>query len=63
MAHKETDWRSLVVKADPNWQRDNRHTIEYEFTSHAGGGDERTHENGRRVFKANYDERGPYSDD
>lgn len=59
-----TDFRSLVVKADPDWVRDRRYVIEYEFPGSAGGtsGDERTHEGSTRVFRGNYDQRGPYGD-
>jgi hypothetical protein len=54
-----TDFRSLVIKSDPDWPRDKRYVVEYEFPAH-GGGDDRTHEGQMRVFKGFYDQRGPY---
>lgn len=62
---KQTDWRSIVVKADPDWNRDRRYVNEYEFTSRGTASDsagEKTHEGQRRVFRGYYDRRGPYAD-
>lgn len=56
---RELNWLSIVQQADPDHARVKRHVIEYEFTSYSRG-DERTHEGGMRVFRGNYDERGPY---
>jgi len=53
-------WLTLVLQADPDHGRDKRYTKEYEFSA-PGGGPARTHEEGLRVFKANYDQRGPYA--
>jgi len=57
-----TDFRSLVVKADPDWPLDRRYILEYEFPA-LGQGDPRTHQGSSRVFKGFYDQRGPYGDD
>ena len=57
---REVSWLSIVQRADPEHSRNKRHVIEYEFTAYSGG-DDRTHEGGRRVFRGNYDERGPYA--
>lgn len=43
-------FKSLVLKADPDWQRAKTRETEYEFS------------NGR-VFEANPDRRGPYAED
>lgn len=50
------------MRSNPNHVRESRFVIEYEF-SVAGDrpGDPRTHEGGRRVFRANYDTRGAYA--
>jgi hypothetical protein len=60
MATRELSWLALVQQADPDHARTARYVIEYEFTAY-GRGDERTHENGMRVFRGNYDVRGPYT--
>lgn len=60
MATREYSWLALVQQADPDHARLSRYVVEYEFTA-VGRGDERTHENGMRVFRGNYDERGPYT--
>lgn len=57
---REVSWLSIVQRADPEHARNSRHVIEYEFTAHQGG-DDRTHEGGMRVFRGNYDVRGPYT--
>lgn len=57
---RDVSWLSLVQRADPDHARKARHVIEYEFTAY-GRGDERTHEGGMRVFRGNYDQRGPYA--
>lgn len=54
------DWRSLVVEADPEFNKDSRINIEYEFTSRRTRTD-MTHENGMRVFKGDYQTRGAYA--
>ena len=61
MSTRETDWRSLVVQADPEHNRTSRYVREYEFTSAGRSGPDRTHEDGLRVFYGNYDVRGPYA--
>ncbi len=59
---KETDWLALVVQADPDFNKDSRINVEYEFTSRQTRTD-LTHERGLRVFRADYQSRGAYSDD
>ena len=59
MASREFSWHQLVVQADPDWNKDSRIVTEYEFTA-KGIGNPRTHENGYRVFKGDYQTRGPY---
>lgn len=59
---RQFSWLSQVMQADPEHGRAKRHVIEYEFSA-PGGGDDKTHEEGKRVFKANYDTRGPYAED
>lgn len=58
---KQINWRNIVIAADPDWPRNKRFVTEYEFTAAGRAGDDRTHEDGKRVFKGNYDIRGPYS--
>ncbi len=59
MATRELSWLDIVQRADPDHSRAKRYVIEYEFSSRERG-DERTHEAGMRVFRGNYEERGPY---
>lgn len=54
-------WTDMVRAADPDWDKLSRTQIEYEFPSRVQSGDERTHEGGKRVFRAAYAERGPYA--
>lgn len=61
---RTTDWRSIVVQANPNHTEQSRNVIEYEFTTPGSGNlDEKTYEGGRRIFKGDYQRRGPYADD
>lgn len=60
MATRQYSWLALVQQADPDHARLSRYVIEYEFTA-PGRSNERTHENGMRVFRGNYDRRGPYA--
>lgn len=53
-------WTEMVRAADPDWEKTSKTHIEYEFPSKIQGGDERTHEGGRRVFRGAYADRGPY---
>jgi hypothetical protein len=55
-------WSALVLQADPEHAREKRFTREYEFSS-KGPGTERTHKEGRRVFEADYQDRGVYAYD
>jgi hypothetical protein len=57
---RDFSWRDLVIRANPDHVRDSRYMTEYEFTAWPGG-DPRYHEGNKRVFKANYDERGAYA--
>ena len=70
---RETDWRSICVRADPDFTRKSRVTPEYKFNApgrHANpkGDDPRATDDdiaehaGERVFYADYQERGPYGD-
>jgi len=47
-AYRSTNLRQLVVEADPEWVRDSRIVVEYQFS--------------RRVFVADYQHRGAYHD-
>ena len=44
-------WRTLVIKADPEWATAKRKEVEYDFSDHPGG----------RVFTGNPANRGPYA--
>lgn len=57
---RETTLLAQVLAAEPDHYRLKRNVIEYEFTA-PGSGNPLTHENGMRVFRGNYDERGPYA--
>lgn len=57
---KETTWRDLVIQADPDHVYKSRVVTEYTFTAPGGRGDPRTHEDGFRVFRGDYQRRGPY---
>lgn len=59
---RTTNWAALVLQADPEHTRDKRFVDEYEFTA-PGGGNDKTHKNGKRVFKGDYQTRGPYAED
>ena len=58
---RESSLLALVLQAEPNHYALKRNLIEYEFTAFTSG-NEKTHENGMRVFRGLYDERGPYAD-
>ncbi len=60
---KQQNWKTLVLQADPNHTRDSRVVPEYEFANPPGG-DPKKHEveGGKRVFKGDYQTRGPYGD-
>lgn len=61
----EQSWLDIINRADPEHNRNKRYMIEYEFSAPGGGlgkrNSELTHEGGMRVFRGNYDERGPYA--
>lgn len=61
-----TNWRALVLQADPDFVRDSRFVTEYEFSSPSGfrdGTNKEIHQNGLRIFKGDYQKRGPYATD
>lgn len=58
---RETSLLAMVTQADPEHSRDKRYAVEYEFTASGRATDERTHADGMRVFRGNYDVRGPYA--
>lgn len=58
---RETSLLAMVTQADPEHSRAKRYVIEYEFTASGRANDERIHADGMRVFRGNYDERGPYT--
>ena len=63
MATRETDWRSIVTRTDPDWPRNSRRVVEYRFSAPGKrDGSEKTHEGGQRVFMADYRTRGGYED-
>lgn len=63
-ATREISWLSIILAADPDFQRNSRFVTEYEFNvPGAASGNELTHEEGMRVFKGDYTKRGPYAPD
>lgn len=56
----KTTWRDLVIQADPDHVRNSRIVTEYEFSSPGGRGRPETHDRGFRVFRGDYQRRGPY---
>lgn len=56
-----TTWITLVMQADPEHAREKRNVVEYEFSA-KGGGSEKTHRDGQRVFRGDYGRRGPYAE-
>lgn len=59
--YRELDWQALVVQANPDHYRDLEFRTEFEFPAPPGNHDPRIHENGMRVFKGYYKQRGPYA--
>jgi len=64
---KETEWRSIVIAADPEHIRRETTTLEYEFSGPwrtQSGNDEdevgQAVSGGRRAFYGKYKNRGPY---
>lgn len=57
---RETTWRDMVLRANPDHVRESRLVVEYQFTPATRGRDSRTHEDGYRVFRGDYMRRGPY---
>lgn len=58
---RQTSWRELCLKADPDFARSARVVTEYEFSMGRTMGDERVHRNGRRIFEGDYARRGAYT--
>lgn len=64
---RESNWRSIVIQADPEWPRNSRIVPEYEFTgpgpkaSSLGG--LRESDNGKTVFLRDYTQSAIYSTD
>ena len=60
--YRNTTLLALVLRNDPEHNVESRITTEYEFTSGSNmNQDDRTHERGLRVFKGDYQKRGPYA--
>lgn len=62
----EYSWHELIRRADPDWERNSNVVVEYEFTARGmprGPNAHLTHEDGKRVFRARYRERGAYGPD
>lgn len=57
---RQIAWRDLCLQADPDFARNSRIVVEYEFTMSRFGGDDRIHRNGRRIFEGDYKNRGAY---
>ena len=59
---RQIDWNALVNRVDPDHQQKSQNPIEYEFSSPGGGKKKpEMHENGLRVFRGLYRNRGAYS--
>ena len=62
-----TNWRSLVMQADPEFAKDSRIVREYEFSApggrRLGGQYDELYADGMRIFKGDYQNRGPYAPD
>lgn len=64
MTRRTTDWRSMVIQANPDHTRESRIVREYEFTAPGSRDvDDKTHQDGKRIFIGDYTKRGPYRDD
>jgi hypothetical protein len=63
MSTRTTTLRALVVQADPEHTKESRYVIEYRFTSPGRAvGNQQVQEAGQRVFRGDYQTRGPYAD-
>jgi len=60
---RQTNLRSEVIRADPEWPRTSRVHAEYEFPAPAGARKHRNVKDGKRVFEADYQARGAYADE
>lgn len=57
-----TDWRSVVLQSDPEWNQKQHSVVEYEFTSPGRrGGNDLVHRDGMRVFRGDPNKRGAYT--
>lgn len=63
----EFSWDAWVNKVDPDHAKTKLVVVEYEFTARnlplEPDGDDRFYRDGMRVFRGNYQERGPYGAD
>jgi len=64
---RETTWRDLCVQADPELFKpgEQRFVEEYSFTTPQGepkNATAKTYADGRRIFKGDYQRRGPYAE-
>jgi len=61
---KRSNIRAEVIALDPNWPRDNDYIVEYEFPQPRGANLNvpDVYEDGKRLFKANYKNRGAYGE-
>lgn len=61
----ERSWLDIIARADPNHARESRYVIEYEFSAPPGAPRgphvAQTHHRGLRVFRGDYQSRGPYA--
>ena len=53
---KSFSWRQIVISANPQWRKESRRVVEYEFSASDKNGD-------RRTFSADYQNRGAYADE
>jgi hypothetical protein len=58
---RDIPWISIVLQAEPEFYLKSRNVIEYEFSAPGRMGNPRTHEEGLRVFRGDYQTRGPYA--
>lgn len=61
-------WLSQVLQANPEHQRESRDVVEYEFgaastATPSGPTFDRTHKEGKRIFRGDYQQRGLYAGD
>jgi hypothetical protein len=63
----EYSWDAWINSVDPDHANDKVNVVEYEFTARGlplePNGDNRLHQDGYRIFRANYKTRGAYASD